>query len=139
MIKLSCIAVVAAAIGVARAADITFDTILALPPTGPGVRSPFRADPVLLQIASGEFHAPKAGDEIGGKKWQEVKANDGGFDVPVNPRLAGGYAFASFTAEADSIMLLEAGGHGMVYFNGEPRVGDPYDNNMAKLPVKVHK
>src|SRR5438094_10657967 len=107
--------------------DITFDSILVLPPSGPGIRSPFRPDPVLAQIARAEFHPPGAGEQIGNKTWERLTPNqDGTFAAPA---LAGGYAFASFTGAEDSIMILEAGGHALVYFNGEPRMGDPYDNN----------
>jgi hypothetical protein len=117
--------------------DVSFDSILVLPPSGPGMRAPFRPDPVLAQIASGEFHDPAAGDKVGTRAWETLTPNrDGTF---AHPALMGGYAFASFNATEDSVMILEAGGHALVYFNGEPRAGDPYDNNMPRLPVKVHK
>ena len=34
-------------------------------------------------------------------------------------------------------MLLDAKGHGMVYVNGEPRVGDPYGTGWVLVPVKL--
>src|SRR5206468_3737262 len=38
---------------------------------------------------------------------------------------------------AAGIYLLEASGHAMVYVDGEPRAGDPYDTGYVRLPVAL--
>src|SRR5205814_2583771 len=36
-------------------------------------------------------------------------------------------------------MLLDAQGHDMVYVNGEPRAGNPYQTGYVRLPVRLHQ
>ena len=45
----------------------------------------------------------------------------------------------SFNAAGDSVMMLEAAGHGVVYAGGEPRSGDVYSTGYVQLPVAVRK
>jgi dienelactone hydrolase len=42
-------------------------------------------------------------------------------------------------ASASRVMLLEASGHSMVYVNGEPRVGDPYETGWVRLPILLQR
>jgi dienelactone hydrolase len=51
--------------------------------------------------------------------------------------MRGGYALFTIDSPTERIMLLNARGHGMVYVNGEPRCGDPYDLGFVSLPVKL--
>ena len=53
--------------------------------------------------------------------------------------LRGGYLAARSHAADDSVMMLEAAGHAMVYAGGEPRGGDIYSNGYVHLPVQVRK
>src|SRR5688572_15653210 len=96
---------------------------------GSGGRVPFSADPIALQMARGEFVAPKAGED----GWESVqRAEDGSYPVR-----GGSYAAFVVEAEEPTTMLLKASGHGMVYVNGEPRAGDPYGYGFLHLPVRL--
>src|SRR5262249_12914406 len=53
--------------------------------------------------------------------------------------LRGGYAYFAVPADEEQVVILEASGHGMVYVNGEPRVGDPYSTGYVRLPVLLKK
>jgi hypothetical protein len=126
----------------AQPAPITFDHLLVIEPQGGGSRTPFRADPVLAGMMAANWHAPALGDKVGDKIWQELKPKeDGSFE---GRALAGGYAFATFDAPADGVMMLEAAGHVMVYVNPTPttfemHTGDPYENGSVRVPIEVHK
>ncbi len=105
-------------------------------------RSAVSFDPIVAQMLSGTWVMPRAGDSVAvpgsqAKKWEPVKAGpDGSFS---GGALRGGYLASSFWAAADSVMILESTGHGLVYAGGEPRGGDPYSNGYVHLPVKVWK
>ncbi len=118
------------------------DEALVLPPVGGGGRTPVAADAVAAQIVAGKWQAPKAGDAVtlpdgATRKWEPLKAEKPGSWS--GRALGGGYAYFSVTAPADAVMLLQASGHSMVYVNGEPRAGDPYQHGYVKLPVLLHK
>jgi dienelactone hydrolase len=51
----------------------------------------------------------------------------------------GQYLYLPIEAKTESVMILDAQGHGSAYFNGEPRVGDVYGKGYARLPVLVRK
>ncbi len=51
--------------------------------------------------------------------------------------VAGGYAYVSVEMPHERVMLLEAAGHSMVYVNGQPRAGDPYNTGFVRLPVPL--
>lgn len=97
-------------------------------------------DSVQDQVVHGSWSMPKEGDSLatprgGTAKWRSVKAGaDGGFG-----NLGSGYLAASVAVESDRVMLLEAQGDGMVYVNGVPRPGDPYENKYLRLPVLLHR
>ncbi|HYE62674.1 MAG TPA: prolyl oligopeptidase family serine peptidase [Phycisphaerales bacterium] len=117
-------------------ADLTITEVLVLPPTSAGGRAPFRADAVQGALVRGDFRAPSAGDSFAGKEWKALTALDGQFQ---DRALIGGYAFATVDSSAEKVMILEAPGSGMVYFNSEPRAGDPYEHAFTRIPVLVHK
>lgn len=112
---------------------------LVLPAVGQYGRLPLHRDAIEAEYVAGNWRPPEAGDTIdaldGGQEiWQAVAARDG----VLNTRSQrGGYAFTTFEAPADSVMLLEASGHAAAYVNGEPHAGDPYDLGWLRLPVRV--
>jgi len=111
----------------------TITSMLATTPTRRQGRVPFRIDDVQLGIARGTFEPPR---EAGGV-WAELTPDgDGWFS---GPALVGGYAIARVTLPDDRIVILSAAGHSMVYVNGEPRMGDPYANDTARLPVLMRE
>ncbi len=111
-------------------------------------RSPIQIDGVAAQIVAGTFH-PQAGDRVGiplpisaeksSEKsgiWTEIKPNENGsFD---STSFSGGYLVLSFESPANQIMILEATGHGMVYFDG-PHMGDPYATGYQRIPLEIKK
>jgi dienelactone hydrolase len=105
-------------------------------------RSAVNVDPIAAQLIAGTWAMPRSGDSVtfpGGqaKKWEPAQAGaDGWFS---NGALRGGYLAVSFSAADDSVMMLEAAGHAMVYAGGEPRGGDIYSNGYVHLPVQVRK
>jgi predicted esterase len=116
---------------------------LALRPVGRSGRAPLHRDPIEAQIVTGAWSAPKAGDAVprpdgSSQTWTAMTAAaapDGWLNV--SPP-AGGYLFMTAAASAPRVMLLEAAGDTMVYVNGEPRVGDPYETGWVRLPVLLH-
>jgi poly(3-hydroxybutyrate) depolymerase len=106
-------------------------------------RAAINLDPVVAQVLAGTWAMPRAGESVanpgGGqaRKWVPIKAgNDGWFS---GEDLRGGYLAVSFSADDDSVMMLEAAGHSMVYAGGEPRGGDTYSTGYVHLPVHVRK
>ena len=114
---------------------------LVLPPFERMGRAVLHKDPVEAQLATGEFQTPReniqiafASDAVG--SWEAAQAADDG--LLRHDAMRGGYAYTSVEAPSEEVMLLEATGHGMVYVNGEPRIGDPYANGWVRLPVQLH-
>jgi hypothetical protein len=113
---------------------------LALRGLGRGGRSPIAVDPLQARIVAGVRVAPKAGDTVAlpdgsTRAWESLEAGeDGTFS---GRAFAGGYAFVSVPSETERVMILDASGHGMVYVNGEPRVGDPYGHGYVRVPVAL--
>jgi poly(3-hydroxybutyrate) depolymerase len=115
---------------------------LVIAPVGSSERSAVHIDAIEAQIVSGKWKAPKAGDAVelpGGisRKWEPLEAGDD--DVFRNRLHPGGYALFTVPADAERVVILESSGHGMVYVNGEPRVGDPYQYGYVRLPVLLRK
>src|SRR5882724_2483268 len=129
--------------GAAAGTDIVVHEGLAIR-TGGGRdgRTAFHTDAVEALIVTGKWAPPSAGDTLtmpGGttRAWEAVAARaDGSF---TNAALRGGYVYLPFVSDADQVFLLKAAGHSMVYVNGEPRAGDPYQNGSVALPVALHR
>ncbi len=118
---------------------------LVIGPTGPSGRIVIAPDAVGRELVAGSWAMPTAGDAVelpagaggsGGeeKKWRSVEIADGLIRAP---ELRGGYAAVSVPSEADRVLMLDARGHGMVFINGEPRVGDPYGLGYVTIPVRL--
>jgi dienelactone hydrolase len=123
-------------------AAITPTDYLMLPAVGQYGRLMLQRDAVEAQLVTGTWKAPAAGDAVktpDGKsgQWLAVKASDDG--TLDTQKLRGGYAFTAFDSPVERVMLLEASGHAMVYVNGEPHTGDPYDVSWLRLPVLIKK
>lgn len=100
-------------------------------------RAPFATDPVQKEIVEGTWHMPSEGDKLGNATWRKLEANK---DSTISPQNAGGTYFdAVVDSRGDEIRLLRARGHSMVYVNGEPRMGDPYDTGYVVLAVALHR
>jgi dienelactone hydrolase len=115
---------------------------LVIAPGGRSGRSATHTDPVELLIVSGKWATPKAGDTVpvpGGsaRTWESIAADDKGNFA--HRSLAGGYLCCTVLREQAGPMILEAAGHGMVYVNGEPRVGDPYQHGYVRVPVQLRQ
>ena len=106
-------------------------------------RAAINIDPIAAQVLSGTWTMPRAGESVANpgtgqaRKWEPVKAGADGWFSGGN--LRGGYLAASFSADADSVMMLDAAGHAMVYAGGEPRSGDIYSTGYVHFPVRVRK
>jgi pimeloyl-ACP methyl ester carboxylesterase len=125
-----------------KPAEIVLREGLVIPSVGRGGRSVVHTDAIEALIVAGEWKTPQAGGELrlpdgGVRKWEPAKAkNDGWFEQAA---LRGGYAFVSVPSDEQKVMILEASGHGLVYVNSEPRVGDPYETGYVRLPVLLRK
>lgn len=105
-------------------------------------RAPLHIDPIQADIAAGRWRPPRAGDSVAAadgaeKTWRSAQVGDDGWLR--DEKLAGGYAFATLELPAPRVALLQASGHGMIYVNGVPRAGDPYQNGRLVLPVELAK
>jgi hypothetical protein len=101
---------------------------------GRGGRIPFPTDLVAASLNSNLLVPPKAGDKLGEQTWTAKSAGaDGWFDG------LRGYSYATVDWPSAGVAVLHATGHGMVYVNGEPRMGDPYGFGYGRLPVQMKK
>ncbi|MBX3119961.1 MAG: prolyl oligopeptidase family serine peptidase [Fimbriimonadaceae bacterium] len=136
------ISVLIATLTLAQAPAADFAQGLAVSGVARSARFAFQTDAVQPIIASGTWTEPKLDAEVAmpagsPRKWTELKAKENGaFD---QRPFSGGYAYFSVHRDVDSVEILEAAGHGMVYVNGEPRMGDVYGTGYVKLPVALHK
>jgi dienelactone hydrolase len=111
---------------------------LAVGPISRSGRSLLHTDPVEAQIVAGKWSPPKEGDPAAPsskQQWKEVVADKDGWMQ--GPAFSGGYAYASVSSEKEQVMILEAVGDSMVYVNGVPRTGDPYEYGWVRLPVQL--
>ncbi len=104
-------------------------------------RSSIHTDAIEAGLISGQWQRPVAGDRVelpdgSSSQWRAINTNkDGWFDDRV---LEAGYVYAPVTAQSDCVMILEAEGDSLVYVNGSPRAGDPYEYGYVQLPVSLH-
>lgn len=126
------------AAGSASAESPTFKEALVIGPMGSGVRAITSPDALAKEIVSGTWSPPKAGDTItlpDGKTrtWESVTIGENG---SIDARsLRGGYAYIAVESDVEQVMLLRASGHGLAFWNGECRAGDPYAHGFVKVPV----
>ncbi|MEW6198188.1 MAG: ChaN family lipoprotein [Planctomycetota bacterium] len=101
-------------------------------------RSAVHTDAVEYQIVTGAWRTPQAGQTVElpdgtVRTWEPLSAGDDGWFH--GDALRGGYACATAESDREQVVLLDASGHSLVYVNGEPRTGDPYQNDMVLLPL----
>ncbi|MCE9563491.1 MAG: prolyl oligopeptidase family serine peptidase [Planctomycetes bacterium] len=113
--------------------------VLVVPAVSLGGRNPLPIDPIAASLASPEWQAPKVGDKLtisGGptRIWTASPVKDGTLAIP-----PGGFAYMPVKSDAARVVVLHATGNGMVYVNGEPRVGDIYGNGYVRLPVALRE
>jgi dienelactone hydrolase len=118
----------------------TIREVLVIESVGSSGRTPIQTDAIQALIVAGRWNAPHEGDTVvlpdgKSKTWQAMSVGENG--LIKSPALAGGYAYVGVSSDADRVVMLEASGHGMVYVNGEPRMGDPYSAGYVHLPVKL--
>lgn len=107
-------------------------------PVGTYSRAPFYIDVLEAQIVTGRWSPPQPGKTVilpdgSIRMWEKATVGvDGWFK---HPALNGGYAYFQVDSPVQRVMILEAVGHRMVYVNGEPRVGDPYESGLVRLPI----
>jgi dienelactone hydrolase len=111
---------------------------LVIGPLGWQGRAPVRVDEIEAQIVAGRWSAPKEGDTLTlangqQRRWEAVTADGDGWLH--HAALRGGYCYVPVPADTRRVMLLEAAGHTMATVNGEPRMGDPYQAGITRLPV----
>ena len=131
------------------AKDIVFRQGLVINAIGRYGRNPFHIDPIEALLVEGQWTPPAAGDVITGpdgteRTWNAAAASAEGVftnsadeDSPNRRRGGVAYLYIPFNTPTGDIQMLEVSGHDAVYVNGEPRVGDPYENGILRLPVKL--
>lgn len=131
---------VAGTSAVAAGSDIVLREGLAIRVGGRPTRSAFHTDLIEAQVVAGTWSVPHAGTALTmadgtNRVWEAVVAEpDGNFK---HAALRGGYVYLPYVSDTPRVMLLQAYGHSMVYVNGEPRTGDPYQNGSLSLPVQL--
>lgn len=103
-------------------------------------RSAVHTDAIEAQIVAGEWKPPTGGQAVtrpDGKvqHWQLATAGDDGLFR--DEALGGGYAYVAVECDGAQTAILEAAGHSLVYVNGTPRAGDPYQWGFVRLPVQL--
>jgi hypothetical protein len=132
----------AAASGPAPVAEDRIDLTeaLVIEPVGRFRRTAVHTDAIEARIVAGNWATPAVGDIVespdGTKRaWTAATAAEDGWLK--HDALRGGYAFFAVESAGDRAMILHARGHSLVYVNGVPRAGDPYNTGFVRLPVTL--
>jgi len=86
-------------------------------------------DPVELSMVQGKWARPAEGsviryDDTAKGVWETASADSQGWIQ--HESLNGGYAYVNVESKGRRVYILEAMGHSLVYVNGVPRAGNPY-------------
>ncbi len=86
-----------------------------------------------------DYH-PAAGQELQGASgnthvWRQIELDENGSVAGSSSRGRGGHLYIPIPSQRQRVMILEASGHSMAYFNGQPRVGNIYGYAYVDLPV----
>jgi len=105
-------------------------------------RAPVRIDAIQSAIVRGDFEPPAEGASItlpdgSSRTWTRAVAGEDGFLR--DEALRGGYAFVRIESDRERPMLLDATRHSLVYVNGVPRTGDPYQYGNTRLPILLQQ
>jgi len=116
--------------------DLVLDKGLVIDGIAEYARRPINTDAVVAGLADASLNLQtvKQGDTLAADHaWREIAAEGGAFDGA----RAGTYILMRIASDARRVMMLDASGHGVVYVNGEPRVGDPYGQNYTAIPIAL--
>lgn len=121
--------------------ELRLTEFLVIPPPSKYPREPLHVDPIDAVIALGAWETPTTAKTVTDQsgrihRWERATVGEDGWlrDATL---AGGGYAFAQLDSPRERMMILEARGHAMVYVNGHPRAGDPYQNGGLRLPVHL--
>ena len=127
----------------------TIETLM-IGPMPRNARSVLAADPMAAVLGWGEFETPAVDatlsvPPVGEKKkhfrglkdakWTVARRDESG--AFKGGPLAGGYLCARVAVKQPGVAILHAVGHGMVYVNGVPRPGDPYQTGYVRTPIEL--
>ncbi|MGE3127869.1 MAG: prolyl oligopeptidase family serine peptidase [Fimbriimonadaceae bacterium] len=102
-----------------------------------GGRSMLRIDPVEHAQVVGGPDSSTFHPSFAGLTWtHQLVGADGWF---TGSAFSSGYAAWEYHSEREKTVLIEGQGHTMVYVNGEPRTGDPYQFGYVSLPARIRK
>ncbi|WP_456441314.1 carboxylesterase family protein, partial [Caldithrix abyssi] len=112
-----------------------------------------QVDPLEQALVDGNFQLPSPGQEVkfgqrGQSVWQKITTDSSGWYRPKDKRAF--YALFTINAEKEKTIILDGRGHNLVYVNGQPRVGNPYQSHdqnsphrpkfgLSALPVQLKK
>ncbi|APF19195.1 hypothetical protein Calab_3509 [Caldithrix abyssi DSM 13497] len=112
-----------------------------------------QVDPLEQALVDGNFQLPFPGQQVkfgqrGRAVWQKITIDSSGWYRPKDKRAF--YAFFTINAEKEKTIILDGRGHNLVYVNGQPRVGNPYQSHdqnsphgpefgLSALPVQLKK
>lgn len=100
-------------------------------------------DQIAYQLSNGQFKRPVAdqtlftNDEGADIKWTNIEVDSTG-RFRGRP-LGNGYLYLTYKSQKSGNALINVSGNSMVYFNGEPRGGDIYNDGWMNIPVRVKK
>ena len=138
---LGCAGVVQVRSGEAEPNESPLSEALVIGGVGRFGRTAVHADAIENMLVTGTWTPPQDGTALAlpdgeTRQWHSVQAAEGVFR---DDALAGGYAYVAVDAEKARIAILAARGHSLVYVNGVPRVGDPYQTGFVRLPVRLER
>ena len=110
-------------------------------------------DPIEASVVFDSWKPPAEGDVVRysdtlAVRWEWMRADSAGWFQ--HDRLDGAYVYVPLVADREETVLLEGMGHAMVYVNGSPRAGNPYQYKDTReaweprfdyslLPVRLRK
>lgn len=122
---------------------IDLEKILVLDPVARYGRSATHIDLMEGRLVKGRFQRPKAGQRFespgltGARQWRTLDSDKKGWLQ--HKALRGGYAYAGLSVPSESVYIMRQRGPSMVYVNGEPRAGNPYNMHPHPLPVLLNE
>src|SRR5579875_2228410 len=127
---------------VAKAEGLTISQAFTLGPVGHYGRSIVHTDALESEIVAGKPVKPTAGETVtlpdgSVKVWQQASVDERG--TLSRKGLRGGYADLVVECQKPQIAILSATGDAMVYVNGVPFPGDPYESGIVHLPVALQR
>ncbi|CEK13159.1 prolyl oligopeptidase family serine peptidase [Chthonomonas calidirosea] len=125
---------------VAKAEGLAITQAFTLSPVGHYGRSIVHTDALEAEIVAGKPIKPTVGEAVtlpdgSVKVWQQASVDKKG--ILSQKELRGGYADLVVECQKHQIAILSAMGDAMVYVNGIPFPGDPYEIGIVHLPIEL--